>query len=264
MTPFHARVGNHINWYGLWTLYCREVTVSIKFAGHTLFAPMVTGLLFLAVFGLSLSDGSRLVAGVPFLMFLGPGLVMMGLVHAAFEGAAISILHAKVDGTIIYVLMPPLGPLEFVFGHVLGGATRGVLVGAVMLISMQPFVQLVPVHLGFVLFHAVSASLALASIGLITGLWAQKWDHLALIGSFIIAPLAFLSGVFYSSQSLPEIWRTANLFNPFFYMVDGFRYGFIGYADASPLVGIIMVIGLNIVLLSIGYGLVATGYRLKS
>ena len=263
MTPFHPRVGDNINWYGLWTLYCREVTVCIKFAGHTLLAPMVTGLLFLAVFSLALGGDDRLVAGVPFLMFLAPGLVMMGLVHAAFEGASISILHGKLDGTIIDVLMPPLGPSEFVIGHVLGGATRGLLVAAVMVLAMQPFVSLIPVHWGLVLFHGAAAALALAMGGLIAGLWAPKWDHLAMINNFTITPMAFLSGVFYSTESLPEAWRAANLFNPFFYMIDGFRYGFIGRADASPIVGIAMVVVLGVVLWLICHRLVAVGYRLK-
>ena len=263
MTPFHPRIGNHVNWYGLWTLYRREVMVTVKFAGHTLLAPMVTGLLFLAIFSLALGGDERQVAGTPFLIFLGPGLVMMGLVHAAFDAAANSILHAKLEGTIIDVLMPPLGPSEFIFGHVLGGATRGIMVAAVMLIAMQPFVLLIPLHTGLVLFHAMAAAMILAMLGLIAGLWAQKWDQLAMLGNFTIAPLAFLSGVFYSSASLPEAWRAANLFNPFFYMVDGFRYGFIGRADASPAVGVAMVVTLTLVLWLICHRLVASGYRLK-
>lgn len=264
MTPFHPRVGDNLNWYGLWTLYCREVTVSIKFAGHTLLAPMVMGLLFLAVFSLALGGDERSVAGMPFLVFLAPGLVMMGLVHAAFEGASISILHGKLDGTIIDVLMPPLGPSEFVIGHVLGGATRGLLVAAVMFLAMQPFVSLIPIHWELVLFHGAAAALALAMLGLIAGLWAPKWDHLAMINNFTITPLAFLSGVFYSNESLPETWRAANLFNPFFYMIDGFRFGFIDRADASPVLGIAMIVTLCVALWLVCHRLVAVGYKLKA
>ena len=263
MTPFHPRVGNQVNWYGLWTLYCREVSVSIKFAGHTLLAPMVTGLLSLAVFSLALGGASRTVGGVPFLMFLAPGLVMMGLVHAAFEGAANSVLHAKLDGTIIDVLMTPLGPAEFVAGFTLGGATRGVLVATVMLIAMQPFVPLIPIHPGLVLFHAVASALVLAMLGLIAGLWAPKWDNLAMINNFTITPLAFLSGVFYSTETLPEMWRAANLLNPFFYMIDGFRYGFIGRADASPGLGVAIILALITGLWLVCLRLVASGYKLK-
>jgi ABC-2 type transport system permease protein len=263
MTPFHPRIGNQVNWYGLWTLYLREVTVSVKMAGHTLLAPMIMGLLFLAVFSLALGGGSRLVSGVPFLTFLGPGLVMMGLVHAAFEGAANSILHSKLEGTIVDVLMPPLGPTEFVAGHIFGGATRGLFVATAMLLAMQPFVSLIPVHPGLVLFHAVASALVLAMLGLIAGLWAQKWDNLAMINNFTITPLAFLSGVFFSTESLPELWRAANLFNPFFYMIDGFRYGFIGHADASPSLGIVMILTLVMALWLVCHRLVATGYKLK-
>lgn len=263
MTPFHPRVGDHVNWYGLWTLYCREVRVSIKFAGYTLLAPTVTGLLFLAVFSLALDGASRQVAGAPFLVFLGPGLVMISLVHGAFDGAANSILHAKLDGTIVDVLMPPLGPLEFILGHVLGGATRGLMVATTMLIAMQPFVTLVPLHPGFALFHAVAAALILAMLGLIAGLWAPKWDHLSMINNFTITPLAFLSGVFYSMENLPGAWRAANLFNPFFYMVDGFRHGFIDHAEASPALGVAMVVGLAMALWLVCHRLVAAGYKLK-
>ncbi len=263
MKPFHPRVGNQVNWYGLWTLYCREVMVSIKFAGYTLFSPMVMALLFLAVFSLALGSASREVGGVPFLMFLAPGLVMMGLVHGAFEGASVSILHGKLDGTIIDVLMPPLGPAEFVLGHVFGGATRGLLIAAVILIAMQPFVTLVPIYPGLVLFHALGSALTLAMLGLIAGLWAPKWDNLAMINNFTITPLAFLSGVFYSTASLPEAWRSANLFNPFFYMIDGFRYGFIGHADASPSLGVAIILALIMTLWLVCLRLVATGYKLK-
>ncbi len=263
MTPFHPRVADHVNWYGLWTLYCREVMVSVKFAGHTLIAPTVMGLLFLAVFSLALGGASREVAGVSYLLFLAPGLVMMGLVHAAFEGAANSLLHSKLDGTIVDVLMPPLGPSEFVLGHVLGGATRGLMVAAVMLIAMQPFVSLAPIYPGLALFHVVASALVVAMLGFIAGLWAPKWDNLAMISNFTITPLAFLSGVFYSTASLPEAWRAANLFNPFFYMIDGFRHGFIGHADASPAMGVSMVMGLMAVLWLVCHRLVASGYKLK-
>ena len=263
MKTFHPRVGERLNWYGLWTLYCREVMVSVKFAVRNLLAPTVTGLLFLAVFSLALDRGSAEVGGVSFLMFLAPGLVMMGLVHGAFESVANSILHSKLEGTIVDVLMPPLGPSEFVIGHVMGGATRGLMVAAVMAVAMQPFVPLFPVFPGLVIFHALAASLILSMLGLIAGLWAPKWDNLVMINTFTITPLAFLSGVFYSMASLPEAWRAANLFNPFFYMIDGFRYGFIGHADASPAVGAALLIALNIGLWLVCLRLVASGYRLK-
>ena len=235
-----------------------------SFNAEGLLAPMVMGLLFLAVFSLALGGDGRQVAGTPFLVFLAPGLIMMGLVHAAFEGAANSILHSKLDGTIIDVLMPPLGPSEFVVGHVLGGATRGLLVAAIMLLAMQPFVSLVPIHWGVVLFHGVAAALVLAMLGLIAGLWAPKWDSLAMINNFTITPLAFLSGVFYSNESLPAVWRAANHFNPFFYMIDGFRYGFIGHADASPFLGVAMIVGLCVALWLVCHRLVAVGYKLKT
>ena len=263
METFRPRVSDPVNWYGLWTLYLREVLQFLKIPAYSLLAPTVTGLLFLAIFSLALGGAVREMAGVPFLEFIAPGLAMMGIVHASFENPAGSVLFGKLNGCITDILVTPLSPAEFALGHVLGGATRGLMVGAAMLVLMQPFVSLAPAAPAFVLFHALAAALTLAMLGLIAGLWAPKWDHLAMVNNFTITPLAFLSGVFYSTERLPEAWRAVNAFNPFFYMIDGFRYGFIGRADGSLALGAAVVVALNVALWVLCLRLVASGYKLK-
>lgn len=263
MTVFQPRVTGRVNWYGLWTLYLKEVRHFLKLPTHTVLAPTITGLLFLAVFTLALGGTVREVAGSPFVEFLAPGLVIMLIVHASFDNPAASIVQGKLQGSIVDVLMPPLSPAEFTFGYVLGGATRGLLVGATLLILMQVFVQTVPRHPEIALFHAVGTALALAMLGLIAGLWAPKWDHLAMVNNFTITPLAFLSGVFYSIENLPGAWREVARLNPFFYMIDGFRYGFIGRADGSLATGLVVVVALNVALWLLCHRLIVSGYNLK-
>jgi len=170
---------------------------------------------------------------------------------------------AKIQGTIVDLLMTPLGPVEMMLGYVLGGATRGLITGTVLLLAVQPFVTLVPAHLGFVMFHAVAASLMLALLGLLGGLWAEKFDHISAVTNFIITPLAFLSGTFYSIDRLPGVWHEIAQLNPFFYAIDGFRYGFIGRADGDLVTGLVVLVGVDVVLWIVCYRLLASGYKLK-
>ena len=184
-------------------------------------------------------------------------------VPPALANPATSLIMGKMQGSIADVLMPPLSAGEFTLAFVLGGATRALLTGALLVLAMQPFVTLFPVHPGFVLFHAVAAGLALSMLGLIAGLCATKWDHLSAITNFTIMPLTFLSGTFYSIERLPGAWHTASQSNPIFYMIDGFRYGFIGVADGSLATGVAVMAGLNVALWLVCHRLVASGYRLK-
>ncbi len=263
MIVFEPRVTGRVNWYGLYTHYLKEVRRFLKLPAYTVLAPTVTGLLFLAIFTMALGGAVREVAGLPLIEFLAPGLVIMAVVHAAFDSPASSVVHGKLQGTIVDVLMPPLSPAEIALGFILGGATRGLLVGATLLTLMQFFVPTVPRHPEVVLFYAVGTALALAMLGLIAGLWAAKWDHLAMLNNFTITPLAFLSGVFYSIERLPGVWHTVAQLNPFFYMIDGFRYGFIGRADGSLIIGVAVVVVLNLALWLLCHRLVASGYNLK-
>lgn len=253
-----------VNWLGLWTLYIKEVWRFLKMPAYTVLAPTVTSLLFLAIFTLGLGAAVRDMAGVPLVEFLAPGLVMMAIVNSAFENPAASLMMSKMHGNIVDVLMPPLSPGEFTLGYVLGGATRGLVTGTVLLVVLAPFVALAPRHPEFVLFHATAAALALSMLGFVAGLWAEKWDHLAFVTNFTIMPLTFLSGAFYSIDRLAPAWQTAMQFNPVFYMIDGFRYGFIGHADGSLAVGLLTMAGVDLGLWLVCYRMFASGYKLKA
>ena len=255
---------NAINWIGLWTLYRREVWRFLKVFSQTLLAPMITTLLFLAVFALALGRISEVVGGVPFLEFLAPGLVMMAMAQNSFANTSSSILVAKVQGNIIDTLMPPFSAHELTLGFALGGTTRGVMVGLAVVVGMAFFEPLDVHSFGYIFYHAIAASLMLSLLGIIGGIWSEKFDHIAAVTNFVIMPLSFLSGTFYSIARLPETFKTIAFFNPFFYMIDGFRYGFIGHADGSLAVGLLTMAGVDLGLWLVCYRMFASGYKLKA
>lgn len=252
-----------VNWRGLWTLYMKEVRRFLNVYTQTLLAPMVTTLLFLAIFTLALGGGGREVGGVAFASFLAPGLIMMAMVQNAFANTSSSLVIAKVQGNIVDVLMPPLSPLELTLGFAGGGVTRGLMVGLAVGLGMWFFVPVTLHNPLFIVYHAVMASLMLALLGMIGGIWSEKFDHIAAVTNFVITPFSFLSGTFYSIERLPEVWQVVAHFNPFFYMIDGFRYGFIGHADGDLLLGLAVMAGFNLFLWAVTYRMLATGYRLK-
>jgi ABC-2 type transport system permease protein len=253
-----------INWVGLATLYMKEVRRFMSVATQTILAPMVTTLLFLAVFVLALGHAVDQVAGEPYRAFLAPGLIMMAITQNAFANTSSSILISKIQGNIVDLLMPPLTPLERTIGMAGGGLTRGIVVGIATWVAMVPFVPVEVAHPFFILFHALMASLFMSLVGVLAGVWAEKFDHMAAITNFVVTPAAFLSGTFYSAARLPEFWQTVAHINPLFYMIDGFRYGFIGHADGSLTAGIFVMLGANAVLLWLTHRLFATGYHLKA
>ncbi len=204
------------------------------------------------------------IGGVSYSEFLAPGLIMMAIAQNAFANTSSSIVVAKVQGNIVDTLMPPLGPAELTAGFALGGVTRGLAVGCSTLLAMWLFVPVTFAHPEFVLFHALSAALLLSLLGIIGGIWADKFDHIAAVTNFVIVPLTFLSGTFYSTERLPGIWYELAHVNPFFFMIDGFRYGFIGHADAPPLAGIAVMTGCNLALLAVSYTMLKSGYKLKA
>jgi ABC-2 type transport system permease protein len=252
------------NWIGVWTLYEREVRRFGKVYAQTLIAPVVTTLLFLAIFALAMGPDRGEIAGIPFIEFLAPGLVMMAVAQNAFANTSSSIVIAKIQGNIVDTLMPPLTAHELTLAFALGGATRGVAVGILTMLAMAPFAEIGVAHLGFALFHLCAASLLLSLIGVAGGVWSEKFDHIAAVTNFVVTPLAFLSGTFYSLDRLPETFVRIALLNPFFYMIDGFRYGLIGYADGSPAVGIGVLVGANAALWFACWRMFATGYKLKA
>jgi len=253
-----------VNWVGLATLYRREVQRFLKVVTQTVAAPVMTTLLFYTIFALALGGIVRRAGDVPFLEFLAPGLVMMSMVQNAFANTSSSVMIAKIQGTIVDVLMPPLSPLELAVGYVAGGITRGLFVGVVALVAIVVFV---PVGLHdpfFVLWHAVAASMLLSLIGVIAGIWADKFDHVAAVTNFVVTPLAFLSGTFYTIDRLPENWQFVAHFNPLFYLIDGFRYGFIGQSDGTLGLGLAVTAAANLALAVLVLRMLSTGYKLKA
>ncbi len=252
-----------INWRGLWTLYFKEVRRFLNVATQTLMAPVITTLLFLAIFALALGGAGREVAGIPYIEFLAPGLIVMTMMQNSFANTSSSIVIAKVQGNIVDVLMPPLSAGELTLGIVGGGVTRGLMVGMAAGLAMWIFVPM-RIHDPFALvFHAVNASLMLSLLGLIGGIWADRFDQIAAVTNFVITPLSFLSGTFYSIERLPESWQFVAQFNPFFYMIDGMRYGLIGRADSAIALGLVVVPAVNVLLWLVAHRMFATGFRLK-
>jgi len=265
MLVFETRPRNgQWNILGTFALYRREVLRFFKMAGQTFFAPVITALLFLAIFNLAFSGEGRSVNEVPFIQFLVPGLTLMAVMTASFANASFSLMFEKMVQSIVDTLMPPLSPSELTAGYILASTTRGLLVGIAVLISMLIFTTVHIHSWAFILFHAVSASILMSLLGLLTAIWAEKIDHVASINNFVILPLTFLSGTFYSNQHLPEIFQKLLYLNPFFYVIDGFRYGFIGVHDGNLLLGILILTILIVFFWFSCVKIFASGYKLKT
>lgn len=252
------------NWIGIWTLYCKEVRRFLKVYNQTIIAPVINALLLLAIFNLAITQHVQEIGGVPFSEFMASGLIMMSVVQHAFANTSSTFIMGKVLGTIIDYLMPPITAGEMTFCMIMGGLTRGLMVGAAVAISIAFFIPLHIHHLGLMIFYLVSASIMLGLIGLLAGVFADSFDEMSAITSYVITPLSFLSGTFYSVKNLPEFWHTLSHFNPFFYMIDGFRYSMTGFHDGSIMAGMIMLTIVNIVLWVVAYRLIAKGYRIKT
>jgi ABC-2 type transport system permease protein len=252
------------NWAGFSTLYMREVRRFMKVGLQTLAAPVVTALLYMMVFVVAVQGARPPVHGTEFATFVAPGLIMMAILNNAFANSSSSLLQAKFNGLLGDFLTPPLTPLEHVAAFALGAATRGVVVGLVTWAAVTPFVHVPIAHPWAMLYFALGAALCLGFLGIMAGLWAEKFDHMAAVTNFVVMPLTFLSGTFYLVERLPEPFRTASRFNPFFYLIDGFRYGFIGVAEGSILAGVIMTAGLTVSLGFVCLWMFETGYKLKT
>jgi len=252
------------NWLGAWTLYKKEVLRFLKVAFQTVLAPVVTTLLYIVVFTIALAGRRAAVEDVPYPEFLAPGLIMMAILSNAFQNSASSLLISKVQGNDVDFLMPPLSPTELAAGFILGAASRGFVVAAVTAATIAPFIDIRPDHWWAVFYFGLGASFLLAMLGVVGGIWAEKFDHMAMVQNFVMLPLVFLSGSFYSISRLPETFQTVNLFNPVFYVIDGFRYGFTGHADGPVINGVIIVAVANIAALALVLSLLRAGWRLKS
>jgi len=263
-TPPQPRTIGAVNWLGLWTLYKKEVRRFLKVHFQTVLAPVATSLLFMMVFSLAIGTDREAINGVAFTSFLAPGLVMLGLLNNAFANSSSSLISAKMMGNTVDWLMPPLSPSELAAAFIGGAVTRGILVAVATGLAIAPFVDMTIAHPWALLYFGLSAAVMMAMIGVIAGLWAEKFDHLAVITNFIIMPLAFLSGTFYSVEILPEPFYTISHVNPVFFLIDGFRYGFIGAGDSNLLVGALVCLTINIALLIACLVLLRSGWRLKS
>ncbi|MGE5539206.1 MAG: ABC transporter permease [Gemmatimonas sp.] len=262
--PFRVRRLGRVNWRGLRALIVKEVRRFIAVGVQTVAAPMVTTMLYLAIFTLALGRSARTVGDVPFSSFLAPGLIMMAMVQNAFANTSSSIVSAKMQGNIVDVLMAPLSPSELCAGYAVGGLTRGLCVGLGVGLVMLPFVHVSVEHWPLALYHAVAASLLLSLLGIAGGIWAQKHEQMAVVSNFIITPLSFLSGTFYSVTALPQPWQSLAHIDPFFYMIDGFRYAFIGHAEGSLAVGVVVMAVGNVAMWLLCRWMLKTGYRLKA
>ncbi len=253
-----------VNWLGLWVLTGKEIGRFVKVYAQTLIAPVITTLLFYAIFSLAMGGGQRTIGGMSYLAFLAPGLIMMSMAQNAFANTSSSIVISKMQGNIVDVLMPPLSPMELTIGYTLGGVFRGVAVGIVSVLALAAFIDVPLMHPAYIIYHATMGSMMLALLGIIGGIWSDKFDHLASVQNFIIMPATFLSGTFYTADRLPDAWRFLCHVNPFFYMIDGFRYGFIGVSDGTLGFGLAIMFLINAALLTITYGMIDAGYKLKS
>lgn len=255
-----------INWRGLATLYVKEVRRFFKVQLQTIWAPALNTLLFLVIFSVAMGRGSRTVLGVPFNDFVAPGLIAMGMVQNAFANSSSSILQGKLMGTIIDVLMPPLSAGELLFSYVAGAVTRAALVGLAIAAAMLlwPDLHLVVRHPLALVYFAVMGAVMLGLLGILTGLWADKFDHAAAVTFFVIQPLSLLSGTFYSIHAVPAPFPALSNANPFFHIIDGFRYAFIGTADGSLLLGALMLLGVNLLLWGLCYAALKRGWKIKA
>src|SRR5690606_30660460 len=257
------------NRIGLWSLYMKEVRRFLKVQTQTVWAPAVTTLLFLVIFTVALGRSGRSVLGVPFADFVAPGLIMMGMMQNAFANSSFTLLTGKLQGTIIDVLMPPLSEAELMIGIVAAAATRAIMVGGAVALAMLlwPGVSLAAAHPWAIVWFGLMGAIMLSLMGFITSMWADKFDHAAAITNFVVAPLSLLSGTFYVIHDLAPAFQAISRFNPFFYMISGFRFGFLGQSDigntSEAMLGAALIAGLlNLVLALLAYRLLKRGWKI--
>jgi ABC-2 type transport system permease protein len=248
---------------GMFTLFYKELMRFWKVAFQTVIAPVITALLYLVVFAQVLEDRVQVFPGVSYTAFLIPGLMMMSVIQNAFANSSSSIVQSKVTGNIVFVLITPLSHLQFFLAYVGAAVVRGLAVGLGVFLLAVWYVQVPVQHFGFIVLFAVLGSAVLASLGMIAGIWAEKFDQMAAFQNFIIMPLSFLSGVFYSVQSLPPVWQTLSHFNPFFYMIDGFRYGFFGVSDVPVVISLSVTALALLGLTALCLVMLKSGYKLR-
>ena len=255
-----------VNWVGLKTLYIKEVRRFFKVQLQTIWGPAVSTALFLVIFVVALGGAKRDVLGRPLADFIAPGLIIMGMMQNAFANTSFSLLVGKIQGTIVDYLMPPLSSAELLAAMAAGGVTRAAMVGAAVWIVLffWPGLHVIPVHIWAVIVFGLLGSGMLSFLGILTSIWAEKFDHAAAVTTFVVGPLALLSGTFYTIDRLAPAFQTFSRVNPFHYAISGFRYGFIGEADSPVAMGVAVLIAVNLLLATFSYLLLRSGWKLKS
>lgn len=253
-----------VNWIGFWTLYKKEVLRFLIVIIQTVISPLVTSLLFLLVLSLAIGSDRGDVLGFPFINFLAPGLIAMQVIQQAFSHSSSSIMIGKIQGNIVDILYAPLTPSEITLAINLAACTRSILIALVSILVFSFVIDLKFYSIFYVFIFTFLGAFILSSIGIIVGLWAEKFDHMASATNFVIVPLSFLSGTFYSIKRLPDLLQTISEANPFFYIIDGFRYGFLGQADGSISFGFFYLIILSFITWLIAYILFKKGYKIKT
>tara|TARA_B110000438_G_C15646136_1_gene577540 strand:- start:9 stop:821 length:813 start_codon:yes stop_codon:yes gene_type:complete len=254
----------YINWIGFWTLYKKEVLRFLIVAIQTIISPIVTSLLFLLVLSLAIGNDRGEVLGFPFITFLAPGLIAMQVIQQGFSHSSSSLMIGKIQGNIIDLLYAPLTAGEITLATNFAACTRSLLITLFSIVVFSFLVDLKIYNIFYIIAYTLIGSFILSSIGIIIGLWSEKFDHLASATNFIIVPLSFLSGTFYSVERLPNILKEISHLNPFFYIIDGFRYGFLGVSDGSLRFGIFYLIALAFIFWFVAYILFKKGYKIKS
>lgn len=249
---------------GFRTLLYKELLRFWKVAFQTILAPVLTALLYLLIFSHVLEEHVQVFEGVSYTAFLVPGLAMMSLLQNSFANSSSSLIQSKITGNLIFILLPPLSHWEFFWAYVLAAVTRGMIVGLAVYLVGLAFVGLPLTQPAYALGFALLGSAILSVLGIIAGIWADKFDQLAAFQNFIIMPMTFLSGVFYSLHSLPPFWQQVSRFNPFFYMIDGFRYGFVGASDVPPSLSLAIVAVCFLALSLLTLALLKRGHKLRS
>ena len=255
-----------VNWGGLKTLYIKEVRRFFKVQLQTVWAPSITTLLYLVIFTVALGRSGRQVMGVPFADFIAPGLIVMAMLQNSFANSSFSLLVGKMQGTIVDYLMPPLSTGELIAGLVGAAVTRAFLVGGAvwLVMSFWPGVHVSLAHPPVALWFGLMGAVMLAFLGLITSIWADKFDHAAAVSNFVVAPLSLLSGTFYSVDQLAPSFRAVSHANPFFYVISGFRHGFLGASDSPVMVGAVGLLAVNILLWALCFALLRSGWKIKN
>lgn len=264
IAEFKSKRMGTFNWSGFFTLYEKEVRRYCKVFGQTVGAPVVTTLIFMMIFTLALGGNGRYIGDIPYEVFLAPGLIIMSILQNSFANTASSIIGSKMQGNIIDILLAPLGAKEITLAYALGGITRGIMVGSFVLLSMSIMTDVSFHHIWAILYFSISGSMMLSLLGIMTGIWGQRFDQTSAISNFVIMPLSFLSGTFYSIDRLSGIWYQISQFNPFFYLIDGFRYGFTDQAESNLLTGVLYILTINITLWVCCYKMFKSGYKLRA